>query len=131
MGPGETVGLWGHSGCGKSSIVRALTGLLNSEPGWVEGTAKYQGKSVSPRPRQYIEFTQNGSEPGTSARVVRIVKDSIGFQEQHRRLLRPYLGSEWRMVWQEPIYSFESTVSIGKQCDSFFRRLRRLGVGTE
>jgi ABC-type dipeptide/oligopeptide/nickel transport system ATPase component len=103
--PGKGVGLWGHSGCGKSTVIRALLGLPGLEPGWVAGRAWWGTFPVSPNPGKYIQIDQDG--------VIR--KRVNPFYKNQRSLLAPYLRAQWRTIFQEPIYSFEVAVPIGVQ----------------
>lgn len=105
LSSGGRLGLWGQSGCGKSTIMRALFGLPMDEPGWVTGEAWYDSKPVSPPVQRFVKFRADGV----------ILKDNPGFYRAHRKLVRPHLGKNWRALLQEPIYSFERGQVMGRQ----------------
>jgi peptide/nickel transport system ATP-binding protein len=102
---GSSLGLWGHSGCGKSTLMKALLGLPIDEPGWISGAAWFRGDRVAPRSEKYVRTGRDGT----------IYKNSMGFYHSHQQLLKPYLGAQWRSIFQEPIYSFDSWLPVGLQ----------------
>ncbi|MDF1545225.1 MAG: ATP-binding cassette domain-containing protein [bacterium] len=116
---GKILALWGHSGCGKSTIMKALLGLPLDDPGWVGGQAWFNGEPVSPIADNYIAHKQDGS----------IRKDSLGFYRQQQKLLKPLLGVSWRTVLQEPIYSFEMSRLMDVQVRNSIRHMTNNGKG--
>jgi ABC-type glutathione transport system ATPase component len=46
VAPGETVGLMGESGCGKSTIALSLLGLLPAEAAEIEGSILFRGREL-------------------------------------------------------------------------------------
>lgn len=103
---GTALGLWGHSGCGKSTIMRALLGLPMDEPGWISGEAVFDDEPVSPHARDFVR------ESGAGVR-----KNVVGFARRQQRLLRKVRGRLWRAIMQEPIYSFELKRMMGTQIE--------------
>lgn len=102
---GQGLGLWGHSGCGKSTVMKSLLALAVDEPGWVGGSARFGGLDIVPEVSKYV--ITNGSG------VIR--KNCMAFQKAHRNLVRPLLKNNWRVIFQEPIYSFEEGLPLGNQ----------------
>jgi len=111
---GTALGLWGHSGCGKSTIMRALLGLPMDEPGWIAGEAMFDHQPVSPKVRDYVR------ENGAGVR-----KNVVGFTRRHQQLLRNVRGKLWRAIMQEPIYSFELKRTMGTQIEQAIAHLAR------
>lgn len=105
LAPGEAIGLWGRSGCGKSSLITTLLGLSPGLPGWVNGTVYFEGTRVSPEVSSYVFDDRRRG----------IWKDVIGFQRTHNRLIQPYLGESWRTMFQEPVYGFEPGRDMAQQ----------------
>lgn len=104
---GKVLGLWGESGCGKTTLIKSLLGLPLSSPGWIRGEAWYQGVRVSPNMEDFVSLNGNG--------IIR--KAEFEFACAHQKMVLPLLGASWRTLFQEPIYSFESRRSIGVQVD--------------
>ncbi|MCL2401962.1 MAG: ABC transporter ATP-binding protein [Oscillospiraceae bacterium] len=44
--PGQTLGICGSSGCGKSTVISALLGLLHKQGGYTEGEVLYNGENL-------------------------------------------------------------------------------------
>lgn len=105
LAPGEAIGLWGRSGCGKSSLITTLLGLSPGLPGWVNGTVYFEGNRVSPEVSSYVHDDRRRG----------IWKDVIGFQRAHNRMIQPYLGEAWRTMFQEPVYGFEPGRDMAQQ----------------
>lgn len=84
-------------------------------PGIVGGLVKYEGRQVSPQVQKFVgEVTSRN-----------VVKDSVGFARSHESLVRRYRSGEWWMLFQEPIYSFESNSPVVHQLTSCIRSIAR------
>jgi ABC-type glutathione transport system ATPase component len=72
VAPGETVGLMGESGCGKSSVARAIVGLLEKDRATISGSASYRGESLMGMAERTLEKLRGAAialidqEPGIS-----------------------------------------------------------------
>ncbi len=110
---GSALGLWGHSGCGKSTIIKSILALPMDEPGWVEGEASFEGKPIAPDVNNYVDLSNRD--------VIR--KNAVGFYRNHRKLVAPHLKQSFRTIFQEPIYSFEADRYIGLQIRQVFTHI--------
>ena len=64
IGEGETLGLVGESGCGKSTIGRAMLGLAPDR----SGTIRFDGHDITALPRRRRR-RRDGWAPGRSSRT--------------------------------------------------------------
>jgi peptide/nickel transport system ATP-binding protein len=82
IAPGETLGLVGESGCGKSITGMSIMKLLPSGGQIVDGSVKLNGRNLVP------------------------------LEEREMRALR---GNDVAVIFQDPMTSFNPTMTIGKQ----------------
>lgn len=99
---GETLGLVGESGCGKSMTARAILGIVPT-PGKVIGGS--------------MQFTTDGGENVDLARL-----------DPKSKSYRALRGEQIAMVFQEPMSSFSPVHTIGDQISESIRLHRRVGA---
>jgi len=88
--PGQTLGLVGESGCGKSTVGRSILQILDSPGEIVEGEILWQNESGSGN----TDLTQLGNNSGS---------------------IRSVRGNDIALVFQEPMTSFSPVHTIGAQ----------------
>ncbi|MBM3932944.1 MAG: ABC transporter ATP-binding protein [SAR202 cluster bacterium] len=90
--PGETLGVVGESGCGKSTVGRAILNIVE-KPGKIEdGTIEWK------------------MSPGPDSDIVDISKEA-----PNGRLMRGIRGAGIALIFQEPMTSFSPLHTIGNQ----------------
>lgn len=92
---GQTVGVVGESGCGKSITARSILGIVRKPGKTVNGT---------------IRLHREPTKPGESGEVVELTKlDPMGKE------MRQIRGGEIAMIFQEPMTSLSPIHTIGNQ----------------
>lgn len=94
IAPGETVGLVGESGCGKSVTSLSIMGLVPSPPGEIQ-------------PGSSIRFRSNSGW-----------EELVGASDDRMRAIR---GNEIAMIFQEPMTALNPVFTIGRQITEAIR----------
>ena len=94
---GETVGLVGESGAGKSVTISSILRMIDAPGRIVEGTITYKGRTLLD-----VERNENGET----------VENEMLTQKQMRRDI---LGNEIAVIFQDPMESLNPVYSIGEQ----------------
>lgn len=96
IAPGETVGLMGESGCGKSSLALAILGLLPRESCEVSGSILFHGRELNGMPEHGLQEIRGAQislvfqEPGISLSSVMRVGDQIA------EVIRAHRRDNWK-----------------------------------
>jgi ABC-type glutathione transport system ATPase component len=96
IAPGETVGLMGESGCGKSSIALALMGLLSSPRARVDGSVLFRGVDLLARGERELQGIRGAvisivyQEPEIALSPVMRVGDQIA------EVIRAHRPQSWK-----------------------------------
>jgi ABC-type glutathione transport system ATPase component len=113
--PGEIVAVVGESGSGKTTVFKAITGLLDGVPGGVAGEIHLKGRPIWPNARKLVK-------PFNPHNPKHLVKDLMGWDKSHRELLKPVLGRDIGLVFQEPVYSLDPRLTVRQQFEEILER---------
>ena len=91
---GETIGIVGESGCGKSITARAILRIAGTNDGELGGSALFRRRG-------------RDGEPGGTVDLLRLPPNS--------REIRSIRGAEIAMIFQEPMTAFSPVHTIGNQ----------------
>jgi oligopeptide/dipeptide ABC transporter ATP-binding protein len=143
---GSVLGMVGESGCGKTVTALSIMGLVDSEPGIIQGECFFRPKIEDRRAivhallrgvdhdgnykkegmfnlfyglDRYIEYRHN---PFT------IIKDTEKWLRRHNRVMEHVRGRNISMVFQSPVLSLNPFVSIGTQLKRTIRRFKPEGI---
>src|SRR5688572_18260233 len=109
--PGETLGIVGESGCGKSVTARSILGILDA-PGIVVG-----GEAI-------LAFGGPDDPKGGERRVINLVA-----QPPYSETMCAIRGDRISLVFQEPMASFSPVHRIGAQLTEVIRLHRDVTPG--
>ena len=101
--PGETLGLVGESGCGKTMTARSIMGLVPDWPGIVSGEIWFSGENLL-----------QGLQKSVAQDSILAQKDRK-WRSQYQKRLKKIRGKEMGMVFQEPELSLDPLFPVGHQ----------------
>ena len=109
----EVLGIIGESGSGKSITLLSILGLLQANPGIIDGKITFKSQSATVNTLEGIENHVEIEHFETADES--IDKDSIKWNKIQQKRYQKILGNEVSMVFQNPRLAFNPYYSIGKQ----------------
>jgi oligopeptide/dipeptide ABC transporter ATP-binding protein len=110
---GETLGVVGESGCGKSVTAHSVMGLVSAGPGVVSGAVRLScggtAKDLLEGLDDYVEIVER------DGRIVEVRKDNVGWAARVERTMAGIRGRTIAMVFQNPKSSLNPFITVGRQ----------------
>jgi peptide/nickel transport system ATP-binding protein/oligopeptide transport system ATP-binding protein len=137
---GTVLGMVGESGCGKTVTAQSMMGLLNGEPGLING-AFYLRPSDETRMsiEQDLLRGMNGDDSHRKGELLNlfhgidhhlhfrydpftVIKDSEKWLRRNERIMEHVRGRNISMIFQNPVQSLNPFVPVGVQLEKTIRR---------
>ena len=115
---GETLGVVGESGSGKSVTMLSVMGLINSQPGVVQGQATLQTDAGE---RQLLAGLEDYVRLESDGGNERVSKDIHGWQRRVEANMVGIRGKELGMIFQNPKAALNPYATVGKQISEIIR----------
>lgn len=126
---GETLGVLGESGSGKTVTALSVIGLVGAEPGVISGKIEFRANGLQQNLLQDLD--QYVRQESKNGRIMAVQKDCTGWQRKTERLMRTIRGREIAMIFQDPQSSLNPFVTVGKQISEAIRLNTAINNGRE
>ncbi len=101
MKPGETLGLVGESGCGKTTTAFTITRLLPANGNIIDGYIKYKGKTIGEKEPEIKGFMKD--------------RKKRKLYKEREAMMAPIRWAEISMIFQSAMNAFNPVHKIGDQ----------------
>jgi oligopeptide/dipeptide ABC transporter ATP-binding protein len=121
---GQTLGVVGESGCGKSVTALSIMGLVTAGPGVISGTITLRTDGGDRNLLDGLErYVRVGERNG---RIAQISKDEAGWRDQVDRTMAEVRGKRIAMIFQNPRAALNPFVTVGRQIAEVIRLHTRI-----
>jgi ABC-type dipeptide/oligopeptide/nickel transport system ATPase component len=126
--PGETVGLAGQSGSGKSTMALAILGLMNRRTASVSGEVLFNGRDLLKASEKQLRAVRGKEIALVLQSALSSLNPSMTVGGHLWEAWRAH-SSEGREVWRQRVFQLLEDVSLPANEDFLGRRPRELSVG--
>jgi oligopeptide/dipeptide ABC transporter ATP-binding protein len=110
---GETLGVVGESGCGKSVTALSVMGLITAAPGVIQGRIDFDNGKIQRNLLEGVDRQVRLTEE--NGRIMGVVKEKGRWQRQSDQLQKGIRGGEIAMIFQNPKSSMNPYEPVGEQ----------------
>ena len=105
VGKGEFVCLIGESGSGKTASALSVMGLIDTQPGIIEGEIVFDNTNLLDGLPEYCTVRTNGS-------AIDIIKDVTAWRKRHRANMAGIRGRRIGMIFQDSVSSLNPLYTV-------------------